>query len=138
MAQLQNRNEYARKWRQANREKVSAYSLKWRTKNKEAWIANTRNWELKNPDKVKLIRAKRYGGILGSAGYDALYLKQNGVCAICGQPNQNGKRLFVDHCHITGKIRGLLCSFCNSGIGYLKDSPVLLNRAIDYLKNTRE
>jgi hypothetical protein len=76
---------------------------------------------------------KNYG--IGLKEYDAMFKAQNGICAICSQepPNHHKKRLNVDHCHSTGKIRGLLCDACNRGIGLLKDSPVILNNAISYL-----
>jgi len=71
---------------------------------------------------------------------------QNNVCKVCNQPEKAVHRitkqpvaLSVDHCHTTGKIRGLLCSGCNTGIGKLKDSPEILSKAIEYLnyhKNT--
>jgi hypothetical protein len=59
--------------------------------------------------------------------------KQNGVCAICHEA-PNGVYLCVDHCHITGEIRGLLCHACNVGIGKFSDDPNLLRRAIEYLE----
>jgi hypothetical protein len=71
--------------------------------------------------------------------YEELLKVQNGVCAICGRTEtargQNGelKRLAVDHCHKTGKVRGLLCFNCNAALGKFKDSPVLLAKAITYL-----
>lgn len=63
-----------------------------------------------------------------------------GVCAICGKPETHGngkssiKLLAVDHCHTTGKIRGLLCHKCNLGIGHLDDSIDRLEAAINYLE----
>ena len=62
---------------------------------------------------------------------------QGGCCAICGT-NDTGKRkaFAVDHCHETGNVRGLLCSNCNTGIGNLRDDIGLLERAIEYLRNT--
>ena len=53
------------------------------------------------------------------------------VCSICGSK----ERLHIDHCHITGNVRGLLCHYCNIGIGMFKDKPELLLKAIDYLKD---
>ena len=69
---------------------------------------------------------------------DELSLKQNGKCAICGrkQPETGSHRyksLAVDHCHETGKIRGLLCNNCNRALGLFQDSPELLCRAAEYL-----
>ena len=60
--------------------------------------------------------------------------KQNHVCAICGNKDNN-KKLAVDHCHTTGVIRGLLCSACNTSLGKFKDSVELLQNAIQYLKD---
>lgn len=64
--------------------------------------------------------------------------KQKGRCAICGnRPSvKNGRvmNLHIDHCHKTGKVRGLLCGACNSGLGMFKDSPKLLLEAVAYLR----
>lgn len=66
--------------------------------------------------------------------YRRLYAAQNGVCAICKQPeSMEGRPLCVDHSHTTGDVRGLLCSNCNRGIGLLKDSPELVRNAFYYL-----
>jgi len=71
--------------------------------------------------------------------YNELLLKQNYVCAIClkaeTRKHQNGKiaRLSIDHCHKTGKIRGLLCGKCNFAIGQFNDNPYLCERATNYL-----
>lgn len=76
--------------------------------------------------------------------YDSLSKKQGDVCAICKEPEKalsrlgHPKYLAVDHCHTTGKIRGLLCHNCNIGIGNLKDSVSLLKEAIDYLNRYEE
>ena len=71
--------------------------------------------------------------------YEKLLSDQNGNCKICGLPetsmNKYGvKNLAVDHCHTTGRVRGLLCSRCNRGLGYFKDDKVLLKKAIKYLE----
>jgi hypothetical protein len=67
------------------------------------------------------------------AEYDQMLVAQNNVCAICSNTCSSGKRLAVDHCHITGKIRGLLCRRCNQSIGKFHDDPVLIQKAVDYL-----
>lgn len=72
----------------------------------------------------------------------ALLSMQGEVCAICKKPetqkHQTGvdMRLAIDHCHATGDVRGFLCSVCNRGLGYFKDSVELLQIAIDYLRHT--
>lgn len=83
---------------------------------------------------------KAYGITLEE--YEELLSKQNGKCAICSVDNNskycNKPRAFaVDHCHTTGKIRGLLCSDCNTGIGLFKDNTNLLHFAIKYLNKTK-
>jgi len=62
--------------------------------------------------------------------------QQGGRCAICGAPEEEApkKRLHVDHCHTSNRIRGLLCSRCNVGLGQFKDDPGRLLAAIEYLK----
>jgi hypothetical protein len=73
--------------------------------------------------------------------YDAMHEAQRGLCAICGRPERSlggvkGKTpspLAIDHDHCTGKIRGLLCSFCNRALGCFGDDPALVRAAADYL-----
>lgn len=60
-----------------------------------------------------------------------LHNKQDGKCAICGKRE---KRLCIDHDHVTGKVRGLLCHGCNLGIGNLQDNPEILTKAAKYLR----
>lgn len=63
--------------------------------------------------------------------YNNMLTGQNGLCKICSR--ESSKKLHIDHCHRTGKVRGLLCSKCNIGLGHFKDDPELLNKAVDYL-----
>lgn len=67
--------------------------------------------------------------------YNQMFTKNNGCCYICNRHQTSFKtRLAVDHCHTTGKIRGLLCSPCNTALGSFKDNIDILNKAINYLK----
>lgn len=67
--------------------------------------------------------------------YDCMLEDQVGCCSICGtdEPGGGKGRFNVDHNHSTGKVRGLLCSSCNTGLGRFKDSPALLEAAKEYL-----
>lgn len=65
--------------------------------------------------------------------FDAMKATQGGCCAICKEPPREGYRLFIDHCHSTGRVRGLLCAHCNTGLGFFKDRIMSLARAIHYL-----
>ena len=64
---------------------------------------------------------------------DNLY-KTYKVCQICGNIDYR-RMLNIDHCHKTGKVRGLLCDSCNKALGLFKDNVESLNKAIEYLKN---
>lgn len=71
--------------------------------------------------------------------YEKLQLEQNGLCAICKKLETRkfkGKiaKLSVDHDHITGKYRGLLCNACNTGLGKFQDNILVLEATIEYLK----
>ena len=73
--------------------------------------------------------------------YDELLKRQGGVCGICSADSSagsnNGRRsLGVDHDHLTGTVRGLLCNNCNRAIGLLNDDPAVLRAALDYLEAT--
>jgi Autographiviridae endonuclease VII len=67
--------------------------------------------------------------------YNALLALQNGVCAICEE--KSDRTLCVDHCHLTRLVRGLLCRRCNLGLGYFRDDPRLLLKAVLYLRHAR-
>lgn len=84
---------------------------------------------------------------LTEAGYTALFEKQNGRCAICGGVQATYKtgnragvqpRLAVDHDHVTGHVRGLLCLPCNTGLGQFRDRPASLRAAAEYLERAAQ
>jgi hypothetical protein len=68
--------------------------------------------------------------------YNELLEKQGGTCAneACNYGLDDDHKLFVDHCHETGTVRGLLCLWCNSAEGYLKGSPEVAQGLINYMK----
>lgn len=70
--------------------------------------------------------------------YDAMFISQGGACSICGCPETIKlknivKRLSVDHNHITGKVRGLLCHKCNQALGLLGENPVVIKSLLEYI-----
>lgn len=117
---------YAREWRQQaeNRIRDSAYRKKYRA----------------DPAKVERIRERgrkssrrqKYG--LTDDAYKSLLEAHNYQCAICFDIEV----LCVDHNHETGKVRGILCARCNSGIGMLRDSLLLVQKASEYLEKYSE
>lgn len=72
---------------------------------------------------------------ISEACYAAILALQGGVCAICGRrgADKRGHRLHIDHCHVTGTVRGLLCAGCNIGLGKFGDNYNTLERALEYL-----
>lgn len=114
------------------------------TKNKE-W-AKTENGKVshdkarkayrsRNVDKYKDYELNRAYGI-SLDDYNSMREKQNYCCAICSTHESKAVRglLYVDHCHETSVVRGLLCSVCNKALGLFKDNPEFLLRAVSYLK----
>lgn len=98
-------------------------------------VKGKRYWERAGGSHQRRANLKyKYG--LTEACYQELLEKQGGVCAICRRPPEGlGRKLAVDHCHSTGKVRGLLCSACNCGIGMLGDDRARVLAAAEYLKN---
>jgi len=79
----------------------------------------------------------RYG--ITRDDYREAWYRQDGKCAVCGQAERTARNhlLSVDHDHITGRFRGLLCSHCNRAIGLLGDDPAILQTAARYVTTTR-
>jgi len=124
-------------YRKKNPGYSAAYSRKWRSENRERYLASLRDQYRKNTQKDPLWNFRRnirkdYG--ISVEQYDTMYRAQNGVCAICSGLNLSGRRLAVDHDHATGKIRGLLCSRCNSAIGLARENKDILKQALSYLE----
>ncbi len=69
------------------------------------------------------------------AEYESLLTQQNNSCAICKREEPTGYGWHVDHCHTTKKVRGILCSMCNQGLGLFQDNTSSLKEAVKYLEN---
>lgn len=76
---------------------------------------------------------KKYG--MTAADLERMLVLPNGLCVVCQKPFK--KTPHVDHCHETGKVRGLLCYKCNTLLGNAGDDPAVLKRAAEYLERTR-
>jgi DNA-directed RNA polymerase subunit RPC12/RpoP len=122
--------EKARAYRVANREKERARSRKWAAAHPEEVRAKDRVWQAANKEKVRVWhRAEKYG--LTADAFDAMRAAQQNKCAICGK--EFDREPHVDHDHITGKVRGLLCRKCNSMLGMAGDSRATLLAGADYI-----
>lgn len=94
----------------------------WKDNNKQAAKQSSRYTKVK----------AAYG--LSKDAYDTLYKETNGCCSICGLLDKTHKNsLHVDHDHVTGNVRGLLCSNCNTALGKFKEDISILDKAKVYL-----
>jgi hypothetical protein len=156
---LENRKEYY----ESNKEQITKYKKEWHLKNRPKRLLEFKRYNEENQDKIKQQKAiykskypnknkesssayrrkyfdkfKRYSitkyGITIKQ-YQDLLDKQLHKCYICKiETKKNGRRLCIDHDHINGKVRGLLCNLCNSILGYAKDNIEILQNAIKYLQ----
>ena len=116
-----------------------AQSRKYSAEHREEFNTRGRKYRIEYPEKVSIGQRKskllhKYG--ITMEDYDKMFMTQHGRCAICGCP-PNGKRLYIDHDHNGGKVRGLLCHKCNSMLGYARDDVAILAKAQDYLMDGR-
>jgi hypothetical protein len=109
----------------------------WRAKNKSEYNNYAASWRAKNPSKQHATEIKKHYG-LSIEQYNQMLADQKLMCKICDKqhdPSIKRGRLYVDHNHVTGAIRGLLCSECNFALGKMNDRIDLLEKAIAYLKS---
>ena len=81
---------------------------------------------------------KRYN--ITSKEYDTMLEEQNHKCKICLVDflyDKHSTKPFIDHCHTTKKVRGILCLYCNAGLGHFKDNTETLIKAINYLEENK-
>ncbi len=127
------KRERDRQYRAANAECINAKVRAIYKKNPAPFKASARSYRDRNPHKKKEYNLRLYG--LTLAEFNSMLAAQNGCCAICGhEPGGTVKqrKLCVDHCHKTGKVRALLCGSCNIGMGLFGDDPERLIKAASY------
>lgn len=108
-------------------------------RNKERLCKQAATWRKSHPVESRSSYLSRKYGI-DHATYEQMLKAQNGLCAICKNPETvtnagKVKLLAVDHCHKTGAVRQLLCQMCNTAIGKLRDDIKIVKAALDYLVN---
>jgi hypothetical protein len=143
--------EQSREYRRNRSEFINEKNRRRYQENRDKWLVQKKEYYLKNRDHLLEVRRKAYYegrqtnltqtvakrsrlktefGIT-LADVERMTIEQNHRCAICNQK----KMLVVDHCHKTGKVRGLLCRLCNTYIGSIGESTETLEKAIAYLKS---
>ncbi len=95
-------------------------------------ITRKREWRRANPDKARAEDRRSNYKVL-EADFRAMLASQDQRCAICRSPDPN----CVDHCHTTGRFRGVLCRTCNAGLGQFRDDPALMRAAALYVEQRR-
>jgi hypothetical protein len=149
--------EYQKRYWQENKERLKVENTKRYRANKEKYRPARERWLIENRDRINaehsankekhsyiswVQRLRRVYGITVE-DYDAMLSAQNFSCFICKTTDpgavgnrDSGRKVFaVDHCHESGKIRGLLCHRCNKGLGHFLDDRENLMRAADYIKD---
>jgi len=102
-------------------------------KNRECELFKPHNWT--GFEREDAIMRRQYG--ISMEEFDELLEFQGGGCAICSKPiDELRRRMNIDHDHKNGKVRGILCSGCNTGLGHLGDNIEGLKKALYYLENT--
>lgn len=127
--------EYDRKYYLENKDRLLEYQKQYYIQNKEEIKTKEKAYRLKNRDKVlsqgnKNRRKYLYG--LSHENYLAKINAQHNLCACCGEPFI--KTPHIDHCHTTGKVRGLLCQPCNVGLGYYEKKSSLFKSYLEKYK----
>jgi len=123
--------------RAKNPDKFNATSRKWYENNRAIHAERVRKWTDANKGRLFGNHLRRTYGITLEE-YNSLIERQGGGCGICGSTQDMRKlRFAVDHCHETGKVRGVLCQQCNRALGVLGDGIAGLMKAIEYLKGAQ-
>lgn len=128
-----------------NKKNIIKRSLKWQKINSKRKQEINKKWLHAVPSRKQALHLKKKFGI-SVEEYDRMKMEQGGVCAICNETERiiesrtnKVRNLAVDHDHVSGKIRGLLCYRCNTTLGKFNDDLSLFRAAIEYLlKNNRK
>ena len=124
-------------WQEANPERAAQLQREYRERHKDRLNANRKAYYEANKTRAqaqtRAAKMRSYG--ITPEMFEEMLVSQNGVCAICGtdKPSKRDNTFRIDHCHATGRVRGLLGMSCNSALGMFRDSIPALQKAIEYL-----
>jgi hypothetical protein len=130
------RKEYIKKHRQLNKEKYKIWDKNNYLKHIDERKIKAKIWREKNKEEIAINHKKnwyfkKYGITLEER--NNRIQSQNNKCMICGEEFKYSKNIHVDHDHKTGKLRDMLCDYCNGGLGLFRDNVETLQKAINYL-----
>lgn len=118
-------------WRKANPEKARSYMKKYRESERGRRARQARTERDREANRWGHIQ-RRYG--LTQDDYTRMYEEQGSRCPLCLEEQEI---LYVDHCHQTGRVRGLVCDRCNRALGALRDDADIAERAAAYLRRAK-
>ena len=132
--------EYNKKYKIENRDKINEIQRRYTEKNRAAVYDRNRRYKEKNPEKFKKLTRlswmrRVYG--LTEESFNSMLLGQGGVCAICKKDDWGQQGPHIDHDHETNDVRGILCHYCNAGLGHFRDNPEYMASAIKYIESSR-
>lgn len=131
MVTTEAQRSYFRKYYQQHKNEISV-------SRKQYYLDNKSKYEKYNESDYVRTRTLHNRYKLSIDDYEKMVVEQGSRCAICGTDNPGRKsknnHWFIDHCHETNKIRGLLCHKCNLGLGHFNDNIDLMEKAIEYIR----
>lgn len=129
----QKRKDQRRAWRLNNLDAIRAAERHRRHVRRESILEYERNYRVRNPTIKRAQHLRFYYG-LELADYNRMRAEQDERCATCRTPFRPGRYgLHVDHDHVTGQVRALLCGHCNGALGWAREDPFLLRTLAAYL-----
>jgi len=134
------RREYAAGYYQLNKETINAKAGKYYEQNRTERLKKNAAYRAKNKDKQRRFSLRWHYNITPE-DWDQLFDKQGRKCRLCRAEKSGDKRgrgFHTDHCHTTGRVRGILCVKCNLMLGSARDNIAVLEAAIQYLKESEE
>jgi len=126
---------YRREYCKKNPEYRKAIHKNYVKTHREQVIATQKRWRIKHSVKISAYRREHVHGVTPEQ-FNNMILSANNCCQICKKPFGNNRATtpHIDHNHKTGEIRGLLCKFCNSGIGMFMENITIMETAIKYIE----
>lgn len=121
---------HMKQWRADNKERIAKSTKAWRRRNRLKLNKQARDRAAREREKRSL---RRRLAVVSEAGYVLMLKQQDGLCAVCKNELPIGRGRHVDHDHGNGSVRGVLCTRCNSILGFAHDNETVLQNAIEYL-----
>ena len=120
-------------YRDNNKEKIKQYEKMYTIKNKEKQRKKDKLYYANNKEKERERKFKQKYN-LSLDEYNAMLKNQDNKCLICGNELKDKQKIHIDHCHKTGKVRGILCARCNTRLELVENHPEIIQSMFTYLE----